>query len=161
MKITPGMRRAAERFARSSQRLADEKGITTTISSDGEEIARFEPGGQTMAAAETAGAEPAKGRGRKNGVHSDEDSVGKAIDAAKACVEEQWSRFQNAIHETLGDQAVSITVSLKYRPGKDSAKKSRPPQVRVECKANLPTLRRVFEARDSGGQLVLGYESEE
>lgn len=109
---------------------------------------------------ETAG-KPAKGRARNNGAHTDEESLSKAIDGAKACLEEQWTRFQQAIHETGGDQAVGITVSLKFKPGKDSAQRSRPPQVRIESKANLPSLRRVFEARDSGGQLVLSMGTDE
>jgi len=88
-------------------------------------------------------------------------SLDKAVQGAQRCLEEQWERFEKAIHETSCEQPVSITIAVRFRPGKESKRKSRPPQIRIESKSSLPTVRRVFSARDSGGQIVLDFGSEE
>ena len=102
-----------------------------------------------------AGAAKRPTKARRTGPNGfDRGSLEKAKAAAHAAIEEAWPQFQAAIHETGGDESASIAVALRYKPGKDGKKKSVPPRVEVVGKASLPTNREVFEARDSGGQLV-------
>lgn len=98
-------------------------------------------------------------RGRRNG-RADPESLERAKTAAHEAIEEVWTQFQAAIHETSGEEPASITVALRYKPGKETERTSTPPRVEVVGKASLPTNKQTFAARDSGGQLVFSAWSE-
>lgn len=84
-----------------------------------------------------------------------DDHLAKAQASAELALAEAWPQFEKAIHETGGCEPAGITISVRYKPGKESETKSVPPTVEVVGRVAIPTNRARFEARDSGGQLHL------
>jgi hypothetical protein len=95
-------------------------------------------------------AKPARGNGRA----TDPEALEKAKQAAHGALEQAWPLFEAAIHETGSAEPASMAVVLRFKPERVTKKKTIPARVEVVGKASLPTERQVFEARDSGGQLV-------
>jgi hypothetical protein len=81
-------------------------------------------------------------------------ALAKAKEAAVLAIEECWPDFERAIHETGADEAASITVSIQFKPGKETETSSKPARVEVVGKRTLPTTRSKFDARSDGGQLT-------
>jgi len=89
------------------------------------------------------------------------EELDKVKQAACEALDEVWEQFTGALDETEGEYTASIGVTVRYRPGKETENKTTPATVEVFGKASLPTHKKVFEARVSGGQLSLlpGYDA--
>jgi len=152
------LRKIAQDFASSMQRQSDKSGTTMTISSGGRELARFEPGGETMdASTETPTSEkPTKGK-RKNGTErpaSQDPGFERAKEAMHAALDEAWSGFVGAIDLTEGEYPAAITVKLAFKPGKETERAT----LSVGAKSSLPTHTRTFDVLDTNTmQLGFGY----
>lgn len=91
-----------------------------------------------------------------------QDQLAKAQTAAEKALAEAWPLFEKAIHETVETEPAGITVSIRFKPGKETEKVSRPPTVEVVARVALPTNRMKFTAKDQGGQLHLsGFHGDE
>ena len=94
-------------------------------------------------------------RGRKRAAKLSSAELDQVKAAACEALDEVWGQFTGALDETEGEYAASIGVQVRYKPGKETESKTTPATVEVFGKASLPTHKKVFEARVSGGQLSL------
>lgn len=102
------------------------------------------------------------GRRSKRGKPSlSDEELDRVKAAACEALDEVWEKFTSALHETEGEYAASIGVTCRYKPASGSEQNLKPACVEVFGKASLPTHKKVFEARVSGGQLTLslGYDA--
>ena len=108
-----------------------------------------------MTMTETAMETTGNSRARKRGSKLSSDELNQVKAAACEALDQVWGQFTSALNETEGEYAAAIGVTVRYKPGKETETRSMPATVEVFGKASLPTHKKVFEARVSGGQLTL------
>ena len=93
-----------------------------------------------------------KGSSGDSGISSALDAT---VEAVRTALEEQWEGFVGAIARGEEELPVSISLAVKFKPGKDDDGVRMPGSLLIESKAGLPSVPVKMLARMSGKQLAL------